>query len=86
MEPERIIFPAEYPIKVIARAHGELRPRLDAVFSRHFGAFEPERVSERPSAQNAFTALTYRMTVEAEQQLVALHEELKAVDGVIMVL
>jgi putative lipoic acid-binding regulatory protein len=86
MEPERIIFPAEYPIKVIARAHGQLRPLVDATFARHFGPFESGRVSERPSARSAFTALTYLMTVEAEAQLAALHEELKAIEGVIMVL
>jgi putative lipoic acid-binding regulatory protein len=86
MEPERILFPAEYPIKVIARAHQTLRPRLDEVFVRHFGDFEPHRVTERPSAQSAFIALTYLMTVAAEAQLAALHAELKDLDGVIMVL
>jgi uncharacterized protein len=86
MEPERITFPTEYPIKVIARAGDGLRERLDEVFFRHFGAFGREHVSERPSAQNAFTALTYRMTVQSEAQLTAMHDELKAVDGVIMVL
>jgi putative lipoic acid-binding regulatory protein len=30
MEPERITFPAEYPIKVIARAGAGLRERLEA--------------------------------------------------------
>ncbi len=86
MEPERITFPAEYPIKVIARAEPALRESLDAIFGRHFGEFPAHRVTERPSAQSAFIALTYLMVVEAEAQLRALHEDLKAVDGVIMVL
>ncbi|MGC4028335.1 MAG: DUF493 domain-containing protein [Steroidobacteraceae bacterium] len=86
MEPERITFPAEYPIKVIARADEGLRKRLDAIFGRHFGEFPAHRVTERPSAQSAFIALTYLMIVEAEAQLGALHTDLKDVDGVIMVL
>jgi putative lipoic acid-binding regulatory protein len=86
MEPERIVFPAEYPIKVVARASDNLRARVDAIFSRHFGAFEAHRVSERASAQSNFVALTYLMWVQAETQLGALHGDLKAEEGVMLVL
>ena len=86
MEPERITFPTEYPIKVIARASDDLRQRLDAVFARHFGPISLHQVAERASAQSSFVAFTYLMTVQAEAQLEALHGELKGVDGVIMVL
>jgi putative lipoic acid-binding regulatory protein len=86
MEPERITFPTEYPIKVIAHSKEDLRTRLDEIFARHFGEFEAHRVSERPSAQAAFVAFTYVMVVEAEAQLPALHAELREVEGVIMVL
>ena len=86
MEPERISFPAEYPIKVIARAGEGLRQRVDEVFARHFGEFHAHRVSERPSAQSSFVSFTYLMDVQAESQLAPLHEELRALRGVIMVL
>ena len=86
MEPERITFPAEYPIKVIARADAGLRGRLDAVFARHFGDFHVDRVTMRPSANNSFVAYTYLMSVQDASQLGPLHVELQAVDGVIMVI
>ena len=86
MEPERISFPTEYPIKVIARAGEGLRQRLDALFSRHFGEFGAHRVSERSSAQSSFVSFTYLMEVQDAAQLGPLHEELRALDGVIMVL
>lgn len=86
MEPERITFPTQYPIKVIARTREGLRDHLDEVFERHLGAFEAHQVSERPSAREAFTALTYLLVVEAESQLGPLHADLQAVEGVIMVL
>jgi len=86
MEPERISFPTEYPIKVIARAGEGLRQRLDEVFARHFGEFGANRVSERASAQSSFIALTYLMEVQDAAQLPPLNEELRAMDGVIMVL
>ena len=86
MEPERITFPAEYPIKVIARASEGLRQKLDEVFGRHIGELSAHQVAERPSAQASFIAFTYMVVVQAESQLGPLHVELQAVDGVIMVL
>ena len=86
MEPERITFPVEYPIKVIARADDGLRQRLDEVFARHYGEFEAHLVSERASAQSSFVAYTYLMTVQAASQLDPLHVELRGIDGVIMVI
>jgi uncharacterized protein len=86
MEPERIVFPSEYPIKVVARASGDLRARIDAVFVRHFGDFAAGKVTERASAASNFTALTYLMWVTAEEQLGRLHADLRIEDGVMLVL
>jgi putative lipoic acid-binding regulatory protein len=86
MEPERIVFPTDYPIKVVARASPDLRTRMDAVFARHFGDFAAERVSERASAASNFVALTYLIWVTAEEQLGRLHADLRAQEGVMLVL
>jgi uncharacterized protein len=86
MEPERIVFPTDYPIKVVARASADLRGRMDAVFARHFGDFEAGKVTERVSAASNFVALTYLMWVTAEEQLGQLHADLRAEDGVMLVL
>ncbi len=61
MEPEKITFPADYPIKVVARSELKLRAEIDAIFERHFGALPPGAPAERPSAQGNFMALTYVM-------------------------
>jgi putative lipoic acid-binding regulatory protein len=86
VEPERITFPVEYPIKVVARADPALRALVDAAFSRHFGAIPAEKVSARASANSNFVALTYLPIVDNEAQLHAVHVDLKLLDGVIMVL
>jgi putative lipoic acid-binding regulatory protein len=86
MEPERISFPVEYPVKVVARVAPGLRAQVDAAFSRHFGVVSTENVSERPSANSNFVALTYVPVVQSEAQLKELHADLKQVDGVLMVL
>ncbi|MET0291765.1 MAG: DUF493 domain-containing protein [Steroidobacteraceae bacterium] len=86
-EPERITFPCEqYPIKVVARAAVDLRPRIDAVFVRQFGAFAPERVVERNSTNQNFVSFTYLMDVNDVAQLGTLHVELMKEPGVVMVL
>ncbi len=86
MEPERIEFPADYPIKVVARIQPALRDRVDAIFAHHFGPQVREGVGERRSSQGHFVSLTYLPRVQNEAQLSALHVDLKAVDGVMMVL
>ncbi|HWL63751.1 MAG TPA: DUF493 domain-containing protein [Steroidobacteraceae bacterium] len=86
MEPERIEFPADYPIKVVARIQPALRDRVDAIFARHFGPLAREGVGERLSSQGHFVSLTYLPRVETEEQLRALHGDLKALEGVMMVL
>ena len=86
MEPERIVFPTDYPIKVVARASEDLRGRVDAIFVRHFGDFEAGKVTERISAASNFVALTYLMRVTAEEQLGRLHADLRAEEGIMLVL
>jgi len=86
MEPERIVFPTDYPIKVVARASADLRGRMDAIFVRHFGDFDAGKVTERASAASNFVALTYLMRVTAEEQLGLLHADLRAEEGVMLVL
>ena len=86
-EKPRIDFPCDdYPIKVVARAGADVRGRVDAVFARHFGPFDADRVAERSSAQQNFIAFTYVMRVEHVAQLGALHDELKTHADVVMVL
>ena len=86
MEPEKISFPTEYPVKVVARRALQLRAELDAIFERHFGALPPGTPTERASAQGNFTALTYVIRVERADQLPPLNTELQALPGVMFVL
>ena len=86
IEPEKITFPCEYPVKVVSHAREGLRERLDEIFSGHFGEFESHRVSVRASAQSNFVAFTYVMMVQHVDQLSAVHTTLKEIDGVVMVL
>ena len=86
MEPEKISFPTDYPIKVVARSELKLRAEIDAIFERHFGTLPPGTPTERGSGQGNFMALTYVMRVERAEQLPALNADLQALAGVLFVL
>jgi len=86
MPTEKITFPTDYPIKVVARSELKLRAEIDAVFERHFGVLPPGSPLERASGQGNFMALTYLMWVERVEQLAALNAELQGLPGVLFVL
>ena len=79
-------FPTDYPIKIIGRPSDEFRARVHAVVLRHAPELEAERVSERLSGNGNFLSISYQLLAESREQIEALTEELKACDGVMMLL
>ena len=86
MQPEKISFPTDYPVKVVARSELRLRAEIDHLFERHFGTLPFGNPTERPSGRGNFMALTYVMRVREAEQLVALNQDLQALPGVMFVL
>ena len=79
-------FPTDYPIKIIGRPSDEFRARVHAVVLRHSPALEAERVSERLSGNGNFLSISYTLLAESREQIEALTAELKACDGVMMLI
>lgn len=84
--PPRLSFPCDYPIKVMVRAEQGVRERIDAIIERHAGPLDLSGVTERPSAQQRFLALTYVIRATGEPQIAELFAALKACPQVLMVL
>jgi len=85
-EPELLVFPTDYPIKVVGRQEPGLRLRIDAVVLRHVPDLAGHRVSERASGQGNFVSITYMIVARSREQVVALVTELSATEGVMMVI
>jgi putative lipoic acid-binding regulatory protein len=83
---ELLRFPADYPIKIVGQASDELRARVHAVMLRHVPGLDPDRVSERLSQEGRYLSITYTIVAEGREQIVALVNELKATDGVMMII
>ncbi len=79
-------FPTDYPLKVVGRPQEGFRARVHALVLRHAPALEPERVSERLSANGNFLAISYLLPAESRAQVEALVADLRRCEGVLMLL
>lgn len=79
-------FPTDYPIKVVGRPSDEFRARVHATMVRHAPNLDPDQVSERLSENGNFLSISYTIRAESREQVVALATDLKALEGVLMVL
>ena len=84
--PPLLEFPTDYPIKVIGRPSDEFRARVHAIMLRHAPLTAPEQVSERLSENGNFLSISYRIRAESREQMTALTSDLKACDGVLMLI
>jgi uncharacterized protein len=85
-QPELLQFPTDYPIKVVGRPSDEFRARVHAIVLRHAPLLDAERVTERLSKNGNFLSISYVIRAESREQVVALATDLKACDGVLMIL
>lgn len=83
---ELLRFPTDYPIKVVGRTSDELRVRVHAAVLRHVPEPDTGSVSERLSTQGNFLSISYVIRATSREQVIALVTELKATDGVMMIL
>jgi hypothetical protein len=79
-------FPSDYPLKVVGRPANEFRARVHAIVLRHAPGIRAERVSERLSANGNFLSISYLLPAESRAQVEALVADLRACDGVLMLL
>ena len=77
-------FPTEFPVKVMGRDSESFRTLTLAIIERHAGPMTPDRISERPSREGKFLALTYTITAESRAQLDRIYQDLTD-SGVVLV-
>jgi uncharacterized protein len=85
-QQELLTFPTDYPIKVVGRPSPEFRARIHAIFIRHVPNVETDRITERLSENGNFVSISYIIVAESREQIIALATDLKAAEGVLMIL
>jgi uncharacterized protein len=84
--PPLLQFPTDYPIKVVGRPSDEFRARVHAIMLRHAPTLDTDQVSERLSENGNFLSISYMIRAESREQIVALAGDLKACEGVLMII
>ena len=79
-------FPTDYPIKVVGRPSDEFRARVHAIMARHVPTLDADQVTERLSENANFLSISYMIRAESREQIVALATDLKACEGVLMII
>jgi putative lipoic acid-binding regulatory protein len=86
MEPPRIEFPCDYPIKVIGDVSDDGIAEIVAIVRQHAPEVTPDQVSTRDSRNGNFRSVRVTIVATGEEQLRVLHEDLIALPNVRLVL
>jgi putative lipoic acid-binding regulatory protein len=81
-----LIFPTDYPIKVIGRPSAEFRARIHAIVLRHVPAIEASHVTEHLSKNGNYLSISYAIRAESREQVTALAADLIACPEVLLVI
>ena len=88
IEPEttKIVFPCDYPIKVIGDTRAEFHQNVYDIVLKHDPTVTTDRVSQRTSRKGNFISISIILWVKSPEQLEGLFNDLKELDSVRMVL
>lgn len=81
-------FPHRFPLKVMGRAAADFSDQVLAIVGRHVPEEDlaTAEVSQRPSRDGNFLAVTVIFEARSQAQLDALYRELTAADEILMAL
>ncbi len=86
MEPPRIEFPCDYPVKVLGEVCVGFEEMVVQIMHKHDPEFDPDTVTRNDSRNGNFVSIRVTIRATGEEQLQALFAELKQTGQVKMVL
>jgi putative lipoic acid-binding regulatory protein len=86
MEPPRIEFPCDYPVKIVGENRDSFTTTVVELTRMHAPEITEEQVRVRASRNGNYCAVTITIRATGTAQLSALHETLKAYPLVRLVL
>ncbi len=86
LEAPRIVFPCDYPLKVIGQAHESFRASVLTVVRRHVAGFDESSVQLVDSRNGRFLSLRLVIRAEGEAHIRGLFEEIRLLPNVHLVL
>ena len=86
MTKELLVFPCDYPLKVMGQHNDEFRSVALGIVRKHVGEDALLGIEERSSKDRKYLGLTYNIRATSKQQLDALYLELTSCEKVLIVL
>ncbi|MEE4296048.1 MAG: DUF493 domain-containing protein [Wenzhouxiangella sp.] len=83
-KPEGLVFPCQYPVKVMSEAGA--KKTILALVERHVEFCADRDVRTRPSRNGRFEAITVTVEARSREQLEGLYADLRELDVVKMML
>ena len=85
-EPPKIVFPCEYPIRIIGYSRPDFRATVLRIVREHAPDFAEAEVTVRDSREGGYCSVRVNIVATGEPQLRALHAALMADPAVKLVL
>lgn len=82
----KIVFPCDYPIKVLGEADTSFNEHVLAVMDKHAPGFDRQKISVRDSSKGSWQAMTVVIKATGKSQLESIFAALKTSPRVKMVL
>lgn len=79
-------FPSAFPLKVIGKNENDFRDFVVAVMEKHTLPEEIQKVTERPSNNDAYLSVTVTFVAQSREQLDGIYRELSIHPRVLMVI
>jgi putative lipoic acid-binding regulatory protein len=81
-----IVFPCDYPIKVVGDVRLNFHEEVFNVVAKHDPTMTSDRVSQKTSRKGNYVSISFVMLATGESQLKSLFEDLKEIESVRLVL
>ncbi|MDF3054123.1 MAG: hypothetical protein K0Q74_30 [Gammaproteobacteria bacterium] len=81
-----LVFPCEFPIKIVGKADLEFQGEVMAIFRKYFTSLPESAINMAYSKGNKYLSLTVTIDAQSQEQLDAIYRDLSSNQHILMVL
>jgi putative lipoic acid-binding regulatory protein len=82
----KIIFPCDYPIKVVGDLTPKFHSQVSDIVAKHDPAITTDKISQKISRKGNFVSISFMLVAQSTEHLDALFTDLKKIESVRLVL
>lgn len=79
-------FPCDFIVKVMGKSDSDFEKQVTAIFKKHYPELADDAISQRPSKDHNYLAITVKIYAESKEQLDALYLDLSKEPTILMAL